>query len=108
MPAVLPAHGIGLHGEGEVLVNAGVLPPDTLGVGIGALERPYAVDLTHPPLSGAQRLETNERGRPALAPGLLLESPASEMMRTGDYPWADGLRHPHAIDEVADGGGHLE
>ena len=43
MPAMLAAYGVRLHGENQVLMYAGVLPPHALGVGIGARKRPDAV-----------------------------------------------------------------
>src|SRR2546428_10144375 len=39
VPAVHAAHGIGLYGEGEILVDADFAPPDARAVGIVALER---------------------------------------------------------------------
>src|SRR5439155_305378 len=43
VPAVLAAHGIGLDREGQVLVDARVLPPDPGGVGVVAHERSHAL-----------------------------------------------------------------
>src|SRR4029434_10988404 len=44
VPAVLAGDGVGLDGEREVLVDAGLFPPDAARVGILALEGANAVD----------------------------------------------------------------
>src|SRR5687767_8822399 len=49
MPAVHPRDGIGLHREGEVLVDAGVAPPDAGGVGIVGFERHHLALVAYPP-----------------------------------------------------------
>src|ERR1700722_12189595 len=37
MPTVHTAHGVGVDGKRNVLVHAGVAPPDSVGVRVGAL-----------------------------------------------------------------------
>ena len=37
MPALHPRDGIGLHREAEILVHAGVVPPDASSVGVAAV-----------------------------------------------------------------------
>ncbi len=39
VPAVHPGNGVGVYGEGEVLVHADVGPPDALGVRVGRGKR---------------------------------------------------------------------
>src|SRR5256885_319567 len=57
MPAVLAADGVRLDGERQVLMNAGILPPHALGVGILAGPRAHAVHLPHAPAAGPFPLE---------------------------------------------------
>src|SRR5947199_435171 len=102
VPAVLAAHGVWLDWEREVLVDAGVLPVDPLGVGVLAREGPDAVAGPEPPLPGAERLQIDEGGRPPIAPGLLGEAPAAEVVGAGNHAGADRLRHPDLVHERAD------
>src|SRR2546422_4161012 len=102
MPAVLTAHGVRMHGKGQVLVDAGILPPHAGRVGIRALEGPDSMDMAHPPLPRRLRLEGDEGRRPALAAHLLAKPPPAEVMRAGDDAGADGLGDPDLVHEVAD------
>src|SRR5438093_1004430 len=102
VPTVLAAHGIGLHREGQVLVDARVLPPDPRGVGIVARERSHALELAHPPLPALDLLELDERGGPPLATRRAMKPPAPQVVRARDHTRVNRLRHPGAIDEVTD------
>src|SRR5882672_5621830 len=99
MPAVLAADRVGLDREREVLVDAGVFPPDALRVRVVARERPWPVDLAHPPLPGLEPFEVDERGGPPLAARVFVKTPATEVVGARDHPGTDGLRHPHLVDE---------
>src|SRR6185295_19059428 len=72
VPAVLAAHRVGLDREREVLVNAPVLPPDALRIGIVAGERPRSVNLPHAPFPRLRLGEIDERRGPALAARVLV------------------------------------
>ena len=67
---------------------------------------PWTWRIRHCP--GAVPLQIDERGRPALAAGVLGQPPAPEVMRAGHHARPDGLGHPHPVDEVADAGGDLQ
>src|SRR5439155_2928555 len=101
MPAVLAAHRVGLDRKREVLVDAGLLPPDALGVRVVARERTRPVDLAHSPLPGLEPREVDERGGPPLAPCVFVKTPATEAMGARDHPGPAGPRHPHRVDEMA-------
>src|SRR5205814_6183656 len=99
VPTVLTADGIGLHREGQVLVDARFLPPDPLRVGVVALERSDPVHLAHPPPTGRVLTQVDERRAPALAAEALVKTPAPDVMRAGEDARAHPFRHPHAVDE---------
>src|SRR6266852_1035333 len=102
MPAVLAADRVGLDRKREVLVDAGVFPPDALRVRVVARERPWPVDLAHPPLPGLEPFEVDERGGPPLAACVFMKAPASEVVGARDHAWTHGLGDPYLVDEVAD------
>src|SRR5579875_357785 len=108
MPAMLAADRIRLHRESEILVHAGVVPPDPLGVGVGARERLDAPPLTHQPSPGLDLVQIDQRRRPSLAAAIRLESPASEMMRACEHARPDALGHPCLVDEIANLGSHSQ
>src|SRR3989454_1097370 len=85
VPAVLAAHGIGLDREGQVLMDARVLPPDPGGVGVVAHERSHALELAHPPLPALDLLELDERAGPALASRVWMKPPAPQVVRALDH-----------------------
>ena len=101
MPAVHAGDGVGVDGEGEVLVDAHVGPPDARGVGVGgsvrgdpalALERPLAA------------LVVERDGLHQLALPLALvrrELPAPHVVAARDHVGAYAFGDPRADDEVA-------
>src|SRR5271155_2976633 len=108
MPAMGAANWIGLHGKRQVLMDAGVLPPDSFGIGIFARKRLDAVDLSHHPLAGLKLAEVDERRGPSLAAQFFAQTPSSEVMRAGGDAGADALGDPYLVDEVANLGVDLE
>src|SRR5579862_7282137 len=89
MPAVLSADRVGLNGEGQVLMHACILPVHAGGIGIVAFERLNAVDLPHHPLAGLNFFQIDKSGGPTLAARIFLQTPASQMMRTGNHSRTD-------------------
>ena len=87
---------------------AGLAPPDPRRIGIVARERARSVKLAHAPLAGLELAEIDERGRPPLAAGVLVQAPAAEMMRAGHDARAHRLGDPRLVDEVADAGRDLQ
>ena len=61
----MPLDRVGLHREGQVLVDAGLVPPDALGVGVGALERPDPLLAARKRKVPPSRRTLDERARPA-------------------------------------------
>src|ERR1700722_5423502 len=108
MPAMRAADRIGLHREGQVLMHAGVLPPDSFRIGVLARKRLDAVDLPHHPAAGFKLVQVDERGRPTLAAEILAQTPSSEVMRAGGDAGADALCDPYLVDEIANLGVDLE
>src|SRR6266404_9781653 len=100
MPAVHSAHGIGVDRECKVLMHAAFLPEDSLRVGIVALERLDAFDLTKPPPPIAQLIQIDKRGRPSVGALIILQSPAAEVMRARDNARPDAFGRPYSNDEV--------
>ena len=101
MPAVAPAHRIGLHGKGQVLMHPGVGPPDAFGVGVGGLVRGDALALPEVP-SAVRLLQLHQRGGHAARPFSFGQPPAAEVVRAGDDAGADSLGDPDLVHEVAD------
>src|SRR5438552_17385078 len=108
MPAVLAADRVGLNRKREVLVDAGLLPPDALGVRVVARERTRPLDLAHSPLPGLGPREIDDRGGPPPAARALVKSPATAAMRARDHPGPDCLRHPHLVGDAPEPAGSLD
>ena len=72
-----------MHGERDVLVNAGIAPPNALCVRVSAVVRLYAGKLAHLPLPFADLFEIDPRVLD-MRSILLIHLPAAEMMRAGD------------------------
>src|SRR5439155_1388069 len=101
VPAMTAAHGIGLDGKRQVLMHAGLRPPDPARVGIGGVVRLDPAQLRQlPPTS--LLLDIHEGGREAARPFPFREAPPAEVMRARDDTRADPLRHPDPIHEMAD------
>ena len=66
------------------------------------------MDVPEPPLPVTQALHVDEGGGPALAPRVLLEPPAAEVMRAGDDAGPDRFGHPDLVHEVTDLRLHLQ
>src|SRR5262249_53423973 len=99
VPAVHAGHGVGMDGEDEVLVDAGVGPPDPPGVGIGRV-------VGSDPGAAAQRpaapVVFERDGRHQLPLSLLARLPAAHVVAARDDARADALGHPRLDDEMAD------
>ena len=57
---------VGLDRERQVLMDAGLVPPDPRRIGILARERPRPVHLAHAPLARVEPAQIDERRRPPL------------------------------------------
>src|SRR6266567_6022002 len=100
MPAVHPANGIRMNREGQVLMDATLAPENTGRVGVVALERTNAFQLTHTPGTILLFPQLYQGRRPAICACTCLQSPASKVVRTGNHAWTDTICDPGAIDVV--------
>ena len=105
---MLSADVVGLHRKGQVLVNAGILPPHPPGVLVGALERLNAVKLSHHPLPGLHLLQLDQGRGEMAAAGFLLQAPAPQVMRARHHAGPDPLGDPDPVHEIADLGVDLD
>src|SRR5690606_8379712 len=102
MPTMHAADGVGVYGEGDVLVHAAVAPIDALAVGVAAVERFYAFQGAHAPAVLAFPLDGHRVAAPAVALLILWASPAAQVMGTGYHPRFHPLRHPYFIYKITD------
>ena len=61
-----------MNREGEVLMHTAFLPEDPLRVGIVALERLDAFELTQPPTTVAHLIKIDKRGCPSVCALVIL------------------------------------
>src|SRR5262245_22042482 len=76
MPAMHAANWVRVHGERDVLMDPGVIPPDACAIGIIALIRLNAAHLTHLPLPFSDFPEINQRARKAFDLIILVYAPS--------------------------------
>src|SRR5437773_10720648 len=99
MPAVHAGDRIGLNGEGQVLMDAGVGPPDSLRVGIARREWLHAA-LTPQLPAGSAAIELHRRHPLALT--VVRRFPASHVMAAGHYARTNAFGHPRLDHEMPD------
>ena len=104
VPALHPRDRVGLDGESEVLMHAGVVPPDPLGVGIRGRVVLHALRPAEGP-GGTVVVDDGESVAPR-ARLLLLDPPAAHVVRGGDDARADALGPPGGDNEVPDARRH--
>src|ERR1700756_5028296 len=84
VPAMGTAYWVGLDRKDQVLMNAGVFPPDAFRIRIGAREAPHAMDLAHQPLAWRNLTQIHQRSRPFFTANLFVQPPSAQVMRTRD------------------------
>ena len=102
-PAVHAADRIGLYGKGQVLVYAGVGPPDQPGVWVVAAIGRLTVLPAEPP-PAVVVLINGGLTRPPGAGRLLFQPPTAHVVAGRNHTGTDPLRTPRRYDEVADPG----
>src|SRR5262245_49942594 len=110
MPAMHTADRVRLNRKRQILVDPDLAPPDPLAVGIVAGEGTGPVLLPHPvacACAGPRRRarfprDGDERARAAPTADLVLQPPASEVMRHAEHARANAFGHPRARDERPD------
>src|SRR5579862_4752090 len=100
---MLSRNWIGLDRERQVLMNAAVGPPDPLCVRVFALVRRDILGSAKTNNAVRYLLTNNlDAGHP-IRP-LVVQPPASKVVRTCHDPWPHSLGHPGTVDVMADPG----
>jgi hypothetical protein len=90
-----------MHRKSQVLVNAALLPEDSLRIRVVTLKRFYALKMAQPPPPFAKLFHIHKGRRPAVCPLLFPEPPAAQVMRAGHDARSYSFRQPHANYEMA-------
>src|SRR5580765_1777886 len=89
---------IGMHREGQVLMDTDIVPPDAQGVFVARLIRTRSSFAFQAP---AIVLMFQSHGRHQLLLTGLVDFPAAHVMTTGDDARLDSFGHPRAYHEVS-------
>ena len=104
----MPVIGIGMNRKRNVLVHAGIAPPDSLGIRIGGRVGLHSRKLAHLPLSFADFFQIDPRTRHAFELILFIQAPTSHMVRAGDDARRQPLGDPGVQHEESDFGVNFE
>ena len=94
---------IRLDWEAEVLIDPVFLPPNPTGILVVGLKGIRGPSNPQSPFSLIYLFDLHFRST-HLRTRNTLQAPASHMVRASQHAGTNGLRHPSAIDEVANGG----
>src|SRR5579859_3883601 len=101
VPAMHAADRVGMDREGQVLMHASLAPENASRVRVIALERTYSFQVPQAPYAIVFSPQRCQRRSPAIRAGARLQTPASEVMRAGNYARPDAIGQPCSIDVVA-------
>jgi hypothetical protein len=96
------AHRVRVNRERQVLVHTCLAPEDAGRIRVLALIWAHSLNLTHDPAAILLMAQLYQRRGPAVCSLAGIQTPAAQVMGTGDDAWTDALSDPGSINEVAD------